>query len=35
VIGHKSKKDAKNPDQTLKDNLKAILKDALLEQKEV
>ncbi len=34
AIGPKSKKDAKNPDQSSKDDLKASLKDALLEQKE-
>ncbi len=34
VIGPKSKMDVKNPDQLLKDYLKASLKDAFLEQKE-
>ena len=34
AIGPKSQKDAKNPDQPSKDDLKASLRDALLEQKE-
>jgi hypothetical protein len=34
MIGPKSKKDAKNPNQHSRDNLKASLKAALLEQKE-
>ncbi len=34
AIGPKSKKDAENPEQPSKDDLKGSLKDALLQQKE-